>query len=162
MQKKERQTPTINTRKALHDYFVEERFELGVMLVGSEIKSIRAGRVNLTDAWIDVTDKGEKSELWLVGAHIDEYELANRFNHIPARRRKLLAHKNEIAKMKKALEQKGLTLMALKIYFKKNLAKVEAGICRGKAMHDKRETLKEREAGREVAREMAFHVKRGR
>jgi SsrA-binding protein len=146
-----RQTPTITNRRALHDYFVEERFELGVMLVGTEIKSIRAGRVNLSDAWIDVTDKGE---LWLVGAHIDEYELANRFNHIPARRRKLLAHKHEIAKMKKALEQKGLTLMALKIYFKKNLAKVEAGICRGKAQHDKRETLKEREAKREVAREV--------
>ena len=100
MAKKESSTPVIQNRKANHLYFVDETFEVGIMLIGSEVKSIRDGKCTLGEAWIDIDEN--KDELWLVGAHIDEYLFANRFNHFPARRRKLLAHKHEIQKMRKA------------------------------------------------------------
>jgi len=128
----------IHNRKASHQYEVLECFETGMVLVGSEVKSIRAGNISLSESWVDISEKGE---LWLVGAHVNEYSQANQFNHIPARRRKLLAHKHEIEKMQKAVETKGLTLVPLKLYFKKRKAKLEIAICRGKKHHDKRQDL---------------------
>jgi len=128
----------IHNRKASHQYEVLECFEAGMVLVGSEVKSIRAGHISLSEAWVDVSENGE---LWLVGAHVNEYYQANQFNHIPARRRKLLVHKHEIEKMQKAVEIKGLTLIPLKLYFKKRKAKLEVAICRGKKQHDKRQDL---------------------
>ena len=113
MIKKESSTPVIQNRKANHLYFVDETFEVGIMLIGSEVKSIRNGKCTLGEAWIDIDEN--KDELWLVGAHIDEYLFANRFNHFPARRRKLLAHTHEIQKMRKAKELKGCTIIPLKM-----------------------------------------------
>ncbi|MFA6341234.1 MAG: SsrA-binding protein SmpB [Fibrobacteraceae bacterium] len=147
---KESKTPTIINRKANHLYSIEDRFEVGIMLIGSEVKSIRDGKCSLNEAWVDISE--DKDELWLVGAHIDEYIFANRFNHIPARRRKLLAHISEIQKMRKAKELKGLTLIPLKLYFKNRFAKLEVGICRGKDQKDKREDVMNRDAKLAVAR----------
>ena len=141
--------PTIINRKASHLYHVEDRYEVGIMLQGSEIKSIREGKISIGEAWVDITDS---MELWLVGAHIDEFLQANRFNHIPARRRKLLAHRHEIEKMRKATELKGLTIIPLKLYFKNRYAKLEIGICRGKDQRDKRQDLISKDATREMAR----------
>ena len=141
--------PTIINRKASHLYHVEDRYEVGIMLQGSEIKSIREGKISIGEAWEDITDS---MELWLVGAHIDEFLQANRFNHIPARRRKLLAHRHEIEKMRKATELKGLTIIPLKLYFKNRYAKLEIGICRGKDQRDKRQDLIGKDATREMAR----------
>ncbi|MDR2732579.1 MAG: SsrA-binding protein SmpB [Fibromonadaceae bacterium] len=137
----------IHNRKASHQYEVLECFEVGLMLVGSEVKSVRAGNISLSESWVDISENGE---LWLVGAHINEYLQANQFNHIPARRRKLLAHKHEIEKMQKAIEQKGLTIVPLKLYFKKRRAKLEIAICRGKKQHDKRQDLIEKDDKRKV------------
>ncbi len=147
--------PTILNRKAGHLYFVDERFEVGLMLIGSEIKSIRDGKCSLNEAWVDISE--DKQELWLVGAHIDEYLFANRFNHLPARRRKLLAHSHEIDKMRKAKELKGYTLIPLKLYFKNRYAKVEVGICRGKDLKDKRADVMKRDAKLEMARIAKLH-----
>ncbi|HSQ42381.1 MAG TPA: SsrA-binding protein SmpB [Fibrobacteraceae bacterium] len=143
------EAPTILNRKANHLYHVEESFELGVMLHGSEVKSIRAGKISLNEAWVDLSDK---MELWLVGAHIDEYRQASIFNHLPAQRRKLLAHQHEILKMKKAKELKGYTLIPLKLYFKGRLVKVSVGICKGKDVRDRRQDLMKQESRREVER----------
>ncbi|MBO5950324.1 MAG: SsrA-binding protein SmpB [Fibrobacteraceae bacterium] len=149
MTKKQPQTSVIQNRKANHLYFIEDRFETGLMLIGSEVKSIRNGKCSISEAWVDLDDK---NEIWLVGAHIDEYLFANRFNHMPARRRKLLAHKHEIQKMRKAKELKGYTLIPLKIYFKNRYAKLEVGICRGKDQQDKRQDIIKRDAKLEMAR----------
>lgn len=149
MTKKQPQTSVIQNRKANHLYFIEDRFETGLMLIGSEVKSIRNGKCSISEAWVDLDDK---NELWLVGAHIDEYLFANRFNHMPARRRKLLAHQHEIQKMRKAKELKGYTLIPLKIYFKNRYAKLEVGICRGKDQQDKRQDIIKRDAKLEMAR----------
>jgi len=135
---KEQKFSAIHNRKASHQYEVLDCFEAGIMLVGSEVKSIRAGHISLSESWVDIS---EKNELWLVGAHINEYSQANQFNHIPARRRKLLVHKHEIEKMQKAVEIKGLTIIPLKLYFKKRKAKLEIAICRGKNQRDKRQDL---------------------
>lgn len=142
-------SPTIVNRKAGHLYHIEERFEVGLALKGSEVKSIRSGNISLNEAWIDLSDNGE---LWLVGAHIDEFKQASVFNHVPAQRRKLLAHRHEILKMKKAKELKGYTLIPIKIYFKNRLAKMEMGICRGKDNRDRRQDLIAKESKKEVAR----------
>ena len=149
MTKKQPQTSVIQNRKANHLYFIEDRFETGLMLIGSEVKSIRNGKCSISEAWVDLDDK---NELWLVGAHIDEYLFANRFNHMPARRRKLLAHKHEIQKMRKAKELKRYTLIPLKVYFKNRYAKLEVGICRGKDQQDKRQDIIKRDAKLEMAR----------
>lgn len=147
---KEQKTPVILNRKANHLYTVEDRFEVGIMLIGSEVKSIRDGKCSLNEAWVDIAE--DKDELWLVGSHIDEYLFANRFNHIPARKRKLLAHTAEIQKMRKAKQQKGLTLIPLKLYFKNRYAKLEVGICRGKDQRDKRQDIISRESKLALAR----------
>lgn len=147
---KEEKTPVILNRKANHLYTVEDRFEVGIMLIGSEVKSIRDGKCSLNEAWVDISE--DKDELWLVGSHIDEYLFANRYNHIPARKRKLLAHVTEIQKMRKAKELKGLTLIPLKLYFKNRYAKLEVGICRGKDQRDKRQDIISRESKLALAR----------
>jgi len=146
MQKKP-EFSAIHNRKASHQYEVLECFEAGIMLVGSEVKSIRAGHISISEAWVDIS---EKNELWLVGAHINEYFQANQFNHIPARRRKLLAHKHEIEKMQKSVELKGLTIIPLKLYFKNHRAKLQIAICRGKKQHDKRQDLIEKDDVRKI------------
>ena len=155
MAKKEQKTPVIPNRKAHHLYFVDETFEVGIMLIGSEVKSIRDGKCTLGEAWIDIDEN--KNELWLVGAHIDEFLQANRFNHIPARLRKLLAHAHEIQKIRKAKELKGYTIIPLKLYFKNRYAKLEIGICRGKDQHDKRQDIMVRDAKMEMARMAKAH-----
>jgi len=137
-------------RKAFHDYFVEQRYEAGIILTGTEIKSIRAGKVNLKDSYADIQD----GEVWLNQMHISPYEQGNRFNHDPLRKRKLLLHKAEIAKLAGKVQQQGMTLIPLKIYLKQGLAKIELGLCKGKKIYDKREDLAKRDAKRQMEREL--------
>jgi SsrA-binding protein len=136
-------------RKAFHDYFIEERYEAGIMLHGTEVKSLREGRVNLQDSYASVRG----SEIFLHQCHISPYSHGNIMNHDPTRVRKLLLHKSEIHKLLGKTQQKGLTLVPLRIYFsKRGYAKVELGLAKGKKLYDRRETIKSREAGREVQR----------
>jgi len=137
-------------RKAFHDYFVEQRYEAGIILTGTEIKSIRAGKVNLKDSYADIQD----GEVWINQMHISPYEQGNRFNHDPLRKRKLLLHKAEIAKLAGKVQQQGMTLIPLKIYLKQGLAKIELGLCKGKKIYDKREDLAKRDAKRQMEREL--------
>ena len=136
-------------RKAFHDYFIEERYEAGILLQGTEVKSLREGRVNLQDSYASVRG----SEMFLHQCHISHYSHGNIMNHDPTRVRKLLLHKAEIHKLLGKTQQKGLTLIPLRIYFsKRGYAKVELGLAKGKKLYDRRETIKTREAGREVQR----------
>jgi len=136
-------------RKAFHDYFIEERYEAGSRLQGTEVKSWREGRVNLQDSYASV--RGD--EVYLHQCHISPYSHGNIMNHDPTRVRKLLLHKAEIHKLLGKTQQKGLTLIPLRIYFsKRGYAKVELGLAKGKKLYDRRETIKTREAGREVQR----------
>jgi SsrA-binding protein len=138
-------------RKARHDFFIEENFEAGIMLSGSEVKSLRAGRATITEAYAS----SENDELFLVNAFIPEYVSAHSKNHVPKRPRKLLMHRREIDKLQNAVNRKGMTLVALSIYFNNNgLAKVDLGLARGKQQHDKRHDVKEREWKRNKARIM--------
>ena len=134
--------------KAFHDYFVEERFEAGVVLAGTEVKSIRQGGVNLKDSWCQVKD----GELWLYGAHISPYEKGNIFNKDPRRTRKLLMHKREIMRLMGSVQRDGLTLIPLSLYFKDAKVKVEVGLCKGKKLYDKRASAAERDSKRAVDR----------
>jgi len=136
--------------KAFHDYFVEERFEAGVVLAGTEVKSIRQGGVNLKDSWCQVKD----GELWLYGAHISPYEKGNIFNKDPRRTRKLLMHRREILRLQMAVQRDGLTLVPLNLYFKNAKVKVEVGLCKGKKLYDKRASAAERDAKRDIDRAM--------
>ena len=138
-------------RKARHNYAVLDSLECGIVLVGSEVKSLREGRISLEEAYGRL--KGD--EVWLVGCDIPEYIDASRFNHQPKRQRKLLMHRREIKRFAHRAYEKGLTLVPLKMYFKGGKAKVLLGICKGKKMHDKRETLKKAEADRNIRRSMA-------
>jgi SsrA-binding protein len=150
------ETRTIATnRKATHDYFIEETYEAGIVLTGTEIKSIRAGRVNLRDSYAQVKD----DELWLIGAHVAAYDQASRENHHPRRPRKLLMHRREIARLAGKVQERGYTLVPLRLYIKDNRAKVELGLGRGKRLYDKRQAIARREAQREVEREakVRFH-----
>lgn len=135
-------------RQAYHDFFVEETVEAGLALTGTEVKSIRAGHVNLRGAYARI--KGD--EVWLEGVHIAEYEQGTYMNHDPLRPRKLLLHRKEIDRLESKVATKGLTLVPLKMYFKHNHVKIELGLCRGKKLYDKRESIKERESQRELAR----------
>ena len=136
-------------RKAYHDYFIEEKYEAGILLQGTEVKSLREGRVNLQDSYASVRG----SEVFLHQCHISPYSHGNIMNHEPTRVRKLLLHKTEISKLLGKTQQKGLTLIPLRIYFsKRGFAKVELGLAKGKKLYDRRETIKAREAGREVQR----------
>jgi SsrA-binding protein len=137
-------------RRASFDYEVIERYEAGIAFTGSEVKSVREGRISLAEAYALV----ERGEAWLIGAHVAEYVLAHRRNHEPMRRRKLLLHRREIDKLAASVSRDGLTLIPLKVYTKGRHIKVELGLCRGKQQHDKREKEREREHKREVDREM--------
>jgi len=135
-------------RKARHDYFIIEQTEAGIALRGTEVKSLRAGRANLKDSFARIQD----GEVWLYGAHISAYEEGNRYNHDPDRPRKLLLHRREIMRLRGRVEEKGLTLVPLSLYFKRGIVKVELALARGKAEHDKRRAIAERESDREIAR----------
>jgi SsrA-binding protein len=135
-------------RKALHDYLILETVEAGLVLTGTEIKSIRAGRVSLREAFA----RPDADELWLLGAHIAQYPAAGRFNHEPTRKRKLLLHRSEMLELTAALEEKGLTLVPLRLYLKNGRAKVELALARGRRSHDKREAIAKREAERQMQR----------
>jgi SsrA-binding protein len=137
-------------RKALHDYTVLEVLECGIVLVGSEVKSLREGRISLDEAYGRVKD----GEVWLVGCDIPEYFEAGHFNHRPKRPRKLLMHRREIKRFAQRAFEKGLTLAPLRIYFKEGNAKLLLGLCKGKAKHDKRQAMKTAEAKRDIARAM--------
>ncbi len=135
-------------KKAYHEYFIEETFEAGIELVGSEVKSIRKGAVNLKDSYAAVKD----GELILYNAHILPYEKGSYFNPDPRRKRRLLMHKKEIVRLKSKTEQKGYTLVVTKIYFKNALVKAEVALAKGKELFDKRKTLKEKQIKRDVER----------
>ena len=135
-------------RKAYHDYHILETFEAGIALLGTEIKSIRAGSVNLREGYVRI----ENGEAWLHNVHIARYDPGNRFNHEPLRTRKLLLHKKEVQGLTQQTQSKGLTVVPLKLYLKDHLAKVELGLVRGKRLFDKREAEAKREAEREMAR----------
>ncbi len=135
-------------RQAYHDYFVERTIEAGVSLVGTEIKSIRDGKVNLRGSYAIVRN----GELWLENAHIAVYDHGNRYNHEPLRNRKLLLHRREIEQLQAKVATKGLTLIPLKLYLKGGKAKIELGLCRGKKLYDKREAIAERDVKREIER----------
>jgi SsrA-binding protein len=149
-------TPTIDNRKARHNYMVLEKYETGIVLSGTEVKSIRKGNITLGESWVEVTDQ---NELFLNNAYIEEFTEGNRNNHKPLRQRKLLAHKSEILKMKKARDLQGLTLIPLKMYFHKQYAKLEVGICKGKDKHDKRQDVIQRESKREISRAIKLSVR---
>ena len=137
-------------RKARHDYHIEETYEAGLVLVGTEVKSCRAGKANLGDAYAVVKD----GEAWLLGCHISPYSHGNRANHDPVRPRKLLLHRSEIAKLRVATTQEGRTLVPLRLYFKHGLAKAEVAVARGKKLYDKRHDQAERDARRSMQREL--------
>ena len=138
-------------KKGRYDYFVDEIFEAGLVLMGTEVKSLRAGRATLTDGYAEVID----GEIWLNGIHIHEYNEGSWTNHEPRRKRKLLMNKREISKLIGTLKEGGMTLIPLSLYFKDGKAKVEMGLARGKKAHDKRSALMEKQATREVDRELA-------
>jgi len=145
-------------RRARHEYQISDTFEAGIVLTGTEIKSIRAGKANLADAYARV----EKGEAWLIGAHIAPYEAGNRWNHEPRRDRKLLLHRAEIDQLLGRASAKGLTVVPLRLYINdRGRAKLELGLARGKQLHDKRRSIAERDMRREVEREMA-DAQRGR
>ncbi len=136
----------ILNRKARHDYFVEETMEAGIVLTGTEIKSIRSGSANIKDSYAVI----KSDEVFLLNMFISPYKEGNQFNHDERRTRKLLLHKKEIKKLKEKIEMQGFTLVPLKVYFKDNKAKISLGVCRGKKNFDKRETIKERNQKREM------------
>lgn len=143
-------------RRALHDYDIIDKIECGLVLVGTEVKSLRDGYGNLEDAYARIDD----GEVWLIGAEIPEYVFGNRLNHKPKRARKLLLHKREIARFAEKADQKGFTLVPLRMYFKGGKAKVELAVGKGKQSHDKRESMKKADAKREIDRAMAAKRKR--
>jgi len=129
-------------KKARHDYFIEETYEAGIKLMGSEIKSIRQGKVNLSDSYVTFKD----GEAFILNMHISKYDYSNRFNHDETRTRKILLHKNEILKLFGKTREQGYAVIPLKVYLKDGLAKVEVGLAKGKKDYDKRQTLKEKDA----------------
>jgi SsrA-binding protein len=145
-------------RRARHEFTIDETFEAGIVLTGTEIKSIRAGKVNLSDAYARI----ERDEAWLVGAHIAPFEQANRSNHEPKRTRKLLLHRSEIDELLGRTKAKGQTIVPLRLYLtSKGRAKLELGLARGKQLHDRRRDIADRDARRDIARQLA-DVQRGR
>ena len=137
-------------KKAWHDYFVDEKYEAGIALFGTEVKSIRQGAVNLKDSYCSF----KNGELFVLGMHVSPYEKGNIFNHEPRRERKLLMHKRELMKLCGLVTQKGYTLIPLSLYFSGKNVKVEVGLCRGKKLYDKRDSAAAREADREMDRRM--------
>ncbi len=146
---KENKSIAVN-RKARHDYFVLEGLEAGIELVGTEVKSIRAGGVNLKDAWVEI----QNGELYVMGMHISPYEKGNIFNRDPVRVRRLLVHKKEIRHLNEERKLKGVTLIPLEMYFKGSHVKLHIGLCKGKKLYDKREDMATRDAKRDIDRAM--------
>ena len=140
-------------KKAYHDYFVEEKYEAGVELFGTEVKSIRAGKVNVKEAYCDIKD----GEVFVVGMHISPYEQGNVFNKDPLRPKKLLLHKREILKLFGLVSQKGYTLVPLQVYLKNSRVKIEIGLCRGKKLYDKRDDMARNDAKRDMERAFKSH-----
>ena len=138
-----------NNKKAFHDYFIEDTYEAGISLTGTEVKSLRMGKCSIKESFIRV----ERGEVYIYGMHISPYEKGNIFNKDPLRVRKLLLHRYEINKIEGKLQEKGLTLVPLKVYFKGSLVKVEIGVARGKKLYDKRETIAKKDQKREAQRE---------
>lgn len=137
-------------KKAYHDYFVLESFEAGIELFGTEVKSVRQGKVNLKDAWCSI----EGGEIFVNGMHISPYEFGNIFNRDPMRKRRLLMHKREINRLYGTVKQEGLTLIPLSAYFNRGRLKIQVGLCKGKKNYDKRESIARKDAEREAAREL--------
>lgn len=137
-----------NNRQVYHEYFVEESFETGIELFGTEVKSIRQGSVNLKDSWCDIVN----GELFVKQLHISPYEKGNIFNKDPLRPKKLLAHKSQINRMLGLIKQQGFTLIPISLYFKGSLVKVQVGLCKGKKLHDKRDDMAKRVAKRDIDR----------
>ena len=136
----------IQNRKARHNYFIKEEYECGIVLKGTEIKAIREGSCNIEDSYGHI----KKGELFILNMFIGEYKQGNIFNHQETRTRKLLMHKNEILKINEKVKLEGYTLIPLRLYFKKNIAKISLGLCKGKKDYDKRESIKERDIEREI------------
>lgn len=142
-----------SNKKAYHDYFIEEVYEAGIALMGPEVKSLRTGKVNLKEAFCRIS----KEEIFVNNMHISPYVFSNRENPDPLRTRKLLLHRHEIERLTRKVDEKGLTLVPTRLYFKNGKAKLEIGVAKGKRLYDKRESLKRKEAGREVARAIKEH-----
>ena len=138
-----------NNKKAYHDYFIDEKYEAGLVLHGTEVKSLRMGKCSIKEAWVRIQD----GEVWVYGMHISPFEKGNIFNKDPLRPRKLLMHKAEIGKLLGKVKEKGITLVPLQVYFKNGRAKLEIGLARGKKLYDKREELAKRDMRREAERE---------
>jgi SsrA-binding protein len=135
-------------RKAMHDYTIEDAYEAGVVLTGTEIKSVRAGRVNLRDGYVQI----KEGEAWLLNVHISPYDFGNRENHEPKRERKLLLHRQEIRRLQSKVNERGWTIVPLRVYLKEGRAKVEIALARGKRLYDKRDAVAERDMDRDLQR----------
>lgn len=142
-------SPRISNRRALHEFFIEAKLECGIVLTGSEVKSLRNGRASLQEAYAKI----ENGELYLFQSHIDPYDNASHYNHLPTRDRKLLAHRREIHRLEKETAVKGVTLIPLAIYFKDGKVKVEIGVAHHKQEHDKRDTIRKKEMDRDLRRQ---------
>ena len=152
MDKKDAVKPVAQNKKAYHEYFILEKYEAGIELFGTEVKSIRNGKVNLKDAWCQI----KNNEIFVCGMHISPYEQGNIFNRDPMRVKRLLMHKREIRNLYAKVKQEGLTLIPLTIYFKNGRAKLEIGLCKGKKLYDKREAAARKEAERKIERAERF------
>ena len=144
-----------NNKKAYHDYFIEDKYEAGIELFGTEVKSIRMGKCSIKESFIRI----EKGQVYIYGMHISPYEKGNIFNKDPLRVRKLLMHKTEIRRLESKLAEKGLTLVPLQVYFKGSLVKVEVGLARGKKLYDKRQDIAKKDARREVERDYKMKLR---
>ena len=144
-----------NNKKAFHDYFIEEQYECGIVLVGTEVKSLRMGKCSIKEAWVRI----EKGELWIMGMNISPYEKGNIFNVDPMRVRKLLVHRSEINKLENAVSRDGYTLVPLDVYFSKGRAKVRIGLAKGKKNYDKRESIAKKDRAREAERDFKVRIK---
>ena len=144
-----------NNKKAYHDYFIEDKFEAGIELFGTEVKSIRMGKCSIKESFIRI----EKGQVYIYGMHISPYEKGNNLNKDPLRVRRLLMHKTEIRRLDSKLAEKGLTLVPLQVYFKGSLVKVEVGLARGKKLYDKRQDIAKKDARREVERDYKMKLR---
>jgi SsrA-binding protein len=142
-----------NNKKAYHDYFIEDKFEAGISLHGTEVKSLRMGKCSIKESFIQI----EKGEIWIYGMHVSPYEKGNIFNKDPLRVKKLLMHKSEIMKIAQKVSEKGVTIVPLQVYFKESKVKIEIGIARGKKLYDKREDIAKKDQRREAEKE--FKIK---
>jgi SsrA-binding protein len=155
MAKQEGRKIVAQNKKARHDFHIEDTYEAGLVLQGTEVKSLRAGRASLVDGYAEITD----GEVWLHGAHIPEYLQGTWNNHAPTRKRKLLLNRHEIDKMERRVNERGLTIVPLRMYFKDGRAKVEIALAKGKKSYDKRHAIAKRDAQREATRELGRQAK---